>query len=109
MKSKAKVTVHSPEEILEELRALVTEAETIVGNSVNEASEDIVSSLRARYEAAQEKLLDAYATARRKVAAGAATVDETVRERPYQSLAVAAGAGLVIGLLIAMNRNRNAA
>ena len=106
---KTKTTMQTTEDILEELRALVTEAEGIVGNTVSETSEDIISSLRARYEAAQEKLLDAYASARRKAVSGAATVDLTIRERPYQSLAVAAGAGLLIGLLVAMNRNRCAA
>jgi ElaB/YqjD/DUF883 family membrane-anchored ribosome-binding protein len=100
-----KPTVHTPEEILAELRALVAEAEAMVDHTLDQ-SDDVVATLRARYEAAQERLLDAYAEAKRKAVAGAAYADDAIRERPYTSLAIAAGAGLVLGLIVAMRKSR---
>lgn len=100
-----KLTAHTPEEILAELRVLVAEAETMVNKSLD-TSEDVVTALRARYEAAQERLLDAYAEVKRTTVAGAVRVDDTIRSRPYQSLAIAAGAGMLLGLFVAMRKSR---
>lgn len=94
-----KQSVQSPQDLLEELRTLVADAEKMVGESI-ETSEDAVSALRERYEAAQERLADVYEGAKRKVTEGAKYTDETIRENPYQSIAVAAGIGLLTGLLL---------
>jgi len=95
-----KQSAQSPQDILDELHSLVADAEKMVGDSVSEHSEDAISALRSRYEAAQERLSDAYDRTKKKVVAGAKYADETIRENPYQSVAVAAGVGLVVGLLI---------
>lgn len=101
----SKSTTHTPEEILKELRALVVEAEAVVEKSLD-TSDDVVSELRARYEAAQERLSDAIAETKRKVAAGAASADNAIRQNPYRSLAWAAGAGMLVGLLVALRKSR---
>lgn len=98
-------TAQTPEDILNELRALVAEAEAMVNTSADR-SDGVVSALRARYEAAQERLSDAVAQTRRKVAAGAAYADGAIRENPYRSLAWAAGAGMLVGLLVALRKRR---
>lgn len=103
---KSKAPVHTPEEILTELRALVMEAETMVSSAVSEATDDAIAALRARYEDAQERLLDAYAEAKRRAMAGAAAADDVIREYPYRSLAIAAGAGLLMGWCMAVRRSR---
>lgn len=95
-----KQSAQSPKDILEELRSLVADAEKMVGDSVGESSEEIISALRQRYAAAQERLGDAYQSARRKVTEGARYTDETIRENPYQSIAVAVGVGLIAGVLL---------
>jgi len=94
-----KSTAHTPKELLTELQTLVAEAETLVGNGA-EASEDLMSNLRSRYEAVQERVTDMYDTTKRKVVACAKYTDTTIRENPYQSMAVAAGLALIIGLII---------
>lgn len=99
---------HTPEEILAELRGLVSEAESMVGKTLD-TSDSVVATLRARYEAAQERLTDAYGEARRKAAAGVRYADETIRESPYKSIAIAATAGLVVGLIVAMRKHRSIA
>ena len=90
----------TPQEVLHDLRALVAEAEGMIANSVSEHSSDAIDSLRSRFAAAQERVADAYAGARKKVIAGAKYTDETIRANPYQSLAIAAGIGLLVGVLL---------
>jgi ElaB/YqjD/DUF883 family membrane-anchored ribosome-binding protein len=67
---------------------------------VSEHSSDAIDSLRSRFAAAQERVADAYAGARKKVIAGAKYTDTTIRENPYQSLAIAAGIGLLLGVYL---------
>lgn len=93
-------TAHKPEDILNELRSMVAEAEKMIGNSVDEHSEEAMSTLRERLAAAQERFSELYTGARKKVVAGAKYADTTIRENPYQSLAVAVGVGLLIGVLV---------
>jgi ElaB/YqjD/DUF883 family membrane-anchored ribosome-binding protein len=90
----------TPKELLAELQALVGEAEKMIGGSAGEAADDALGSLRSRYEAMQEQLSDVYEGAKKKIVAGARYTDTTIRENPYQSMAVAAGLGLLVGVLL---------
>ena len=105
MKNHKSDTAQSPKDILNDLHALVAEAEKMMGDSVTEHTEDAVSSLRDRFEAAQEKFGVVYEGAKKRVVAGAKYTDETIRANPYQSIAVAAGIGLLFGVLVG-RRNR---
>ena len=95
-----KSTAQSPQDVLDELRALVADAEKMVGESAAENADDVVSSLRQRYADAQEKLSEVYDGAKQKVTAGAKYADETIRENPYASMAIAAGVGVLVGVLL---------
>jgi len=99
MKNRTESAAQKPQELLEELRSLVTEAEKLMSDTA-EQSEDAISALRSRFESAQERVSDLYAGARKKVVAGAKYTDEAIRENPYQSLAIALGAGLLVGVLL---------
>jgi ElaB/YqjD/DUF883 family membrane-anchored ribosome-binding protein len=99
MNTKFEAATQTPQELLKNLRALVTEAEKILADSP-EHSETRLEALRERYEAAQERLADYYATAKKKIVAGAKHTDEAIRAHPYQSLAIAAGVGMLAGLLL---------
>lgn len=90
----------TPKELLAELRALAVEAEQMISSSSGAATDDALGAMRSQYEAMQERLSDLYAGARKKVIAGAKYTDETIRENPYQSMAVAAGLGLLVGVLL---------
>lgn len=100
MKNKTDSAEKTPQDLLDDLRSLVTEAEQMMGDSISEHSADAVGALRARFEAAQERFSEAYAGARKKVIAGAKYTDEAIRENPYQALAIALGAGLLVGVLL---------
>ena len=95
-----KDTAHTPKELFNEMQALVAEAQSMMADSVSEHTADAVSALRSRFEDAQERFVDAYAGARKKVIAGAKYTDATIRENPYQSIAIAAGIGLLVGVLV---------
>lgn len=96
----------SPQELLENLRALVTEAEKILGDAGPHHSETQLEALRERYEAAQERLARYYQTAKERVVAGAKATDHAIRTHPYQSIAVAVGVGLLAGWFIGRRQTK---
>src|SRR5436190_10565336 len=101
-----KTTAQTPQDLLNELRTLVADAEKMLGESISEHTADAVGALRVRYDAASERMGEIYEGARKKVAAGAKKTDETIRENPYQSIAIAAGVALVVGILLGRNSNK---
>jgi ElaB/YqjD/DUF883 family membrane-anchored ribosome-binding protein len=101
-----KTTAQTPQDLLNELRTLVVDAEKMLGESISEHTADAVGALRVRYDAASERMGELYEGARKKVVAGAKKTDETIRENPYQSIAIAAGVALVVGILLGRNSNK---
>ncbi|MBP6716359.1 MAG: DUF883 family protein [Acidobacteria bacterium] len=99
-----KSVAHAPDEILAELRTLVSEAEGMAGNALD-ATDDAAASLRSRYESAQARLANMYGRAKRGVVDSAAYADETIRENPYKTMAIVAGVGLLVGVLVTMRRS----
>ena len=100
MKNNKSTATPTPRELLTELKTLVTEAENMIGESVGETTDEAVTALRARYETMQERMSELYDGAKKKVVAGAKYTDATIRENPYQAIAVAAGLGLLVGVLL---------
>jgi len=98
---------HTPKELLAELQALVSEAETMIAGSFTEHSDEAICNFRERFSAAQERFNDIYEGTKKKVVAGAKYTDKTIRENPYQSLAVALGVGALLGGLVGMLIGRN--
>jgi len=95
-----KSSAQTPKDLLNDLQALVAEAEKMMGESISEHTADAVSALRTRYDAASERMGEMYEGARKRVVAGAKCTDEAIRENPYQSMAIAAGVGLLVGVLL---------
>jgi ElaB/YqjD/DUF883 family membrane-anchored ribosome-binding protein len=95
-----KAATHTPKELLAELQALVGEAETMMADSLSEHTAEAIGQLKERFGAVQERFADTYDRARKKVVAGAKSADATIRENPYQSLAIALGVGVVLGVLV---------
>jgi ElaB/YqjD/DUF883 family membrane-anchored ribosome-binding protein len=100
MKTNHETSAQTPSALLADLHSLVAEAEKMIGDSHAEPSEEAIGALRERFDAAQECLGDLYAGAKKKMIAGAKYTDETIRANPYQSVAIAAGIGLLVGVLV---------
>jgi ElaB/YqjD/DUF883 family membrane-anchored ribosome-binding protein len=91
---------HTPAELLTELKTLVAEAETMMADSLSEHTADALGNLRDRFSAAQERFSEMYDRTKKKVVAGAKYTDSTIRENPYQSIAIALGVGVLLGLVV---------
>lgn len=90
----------SPQALLDELKGFVSEAEAMISGPASSVTADVLETLRTRFDAAQVRFAHGYEAARKKVVAGARSTDVAIRENPYQSLAVALGLGLLVGVLI---------
>jgi ElaB/YqjD/DUF883 family membrane-anchored ribosome-binding protein len=85
--------------LAEDARALVAATADVAGEKVGEA--------RKRLAAALENGKEIYGRVREKAVEGAKAADQTVRENPYQAIAIALGVGAVIGFLAARRCSKN--
>ena len=93
-------TSTTPGELLRDLQTLVAEAEAMIADSASEHSAEAIAALQTRFKAAQERVGEFCSCARDKVVAGAKCTDRAIRDNPYQSLAIAAGVGLLLGVVL---------
>lgn len=98
-------TAETPEQLIEHISRLMAEAEAMIAGPVAEQSQGKLSDIRERLESARERLNRVYTAARNNVVAGARYTDETIRAYPYQSLGIALGVGVLLGVLIGRGRN----
>jgi ElaB/YqjD/DUF883 family membrane-anchored ribosome-binding protein len=96
MKNNGTTTSAQSKQLLDEMHALVAEAEKMMGEP-----NDMLGTLRARFDTAQERLSEIYTDTKKRVVDGAKTTDKAIRSNPYQSIAIATGVGVLIGLLVA--------
>lgn len=110
MKTETDRGTQTPDDVLHELRALVGEAEKILGQAPERACtcDSSLDALRDRLEAARDRATEAYEKGKQRVVAGAKRADETIRSNPYQSLAIALGVGLIAGVLVGRRWNSGA-
>jgi ElaB/YqjD/DUF883 family membrane-anchored ribosome-binding protein len=90
----------SREKVKEDLRVLVRDAEGLLKATAGDVSE---KAKEARSQL-METLEKAKATCHRlqdKTVAAAKATDKLIREHPYESIGIALGAGLLIGVLVA--------
>ena len=99
MKNNSDTAPQSPRDILDELETLVAEAEEMAAESAASASNG-VESLRDRFEAVKERFRELYDDARDGLATGAESTGRLVRSNPVRSLALAAGVGLIVGVML---------
>jgi ElaB/YqjD/DUF883 family membrane-anchored ribosome-binding protein len=89
--------------LLEELQAVVRDAEALLQATATHTGER-VASVRARAEESLQQAKERLAEAEDEVLQGArdaaAAAESYVKKNPWQSLGIAAGVGLVIGLLL---------
>ncbi len=93
-------TTPSPAKLLVELNALVADVDKMMTGSFTGHSAQAYEGVRERCAAIRTSLGEAYGDARDTLAAGAKDADRAIRANPYQSIAIAAGVGLLVGGLI---------
>lgn len=109
-------TAETPEQLIEHISRLMAEAEAMLAGPHTDQASGKLANIRDRLESARDQLgsayarareglSDAYDRARKGVTAGARYTDQTIRDYPYQSLAVALGVGVLIGALIGRRSN----
>jgi ElaB/YqjD/DUF883 family membrane-anchored ribosome-binding protein len=86
--------------LVEDLRTLSHDAEAMLQVTAGQAGEK-VTEIRGRLTAALESAKETYRRLQDKTVAGAKVADQTIREHPYESIGVAFGVGLLIGVLVA--------
>jgi ElaB/YqjD/DUF883 family membrane-anchored ribosome-binding protein len=84
---------HDIGSLAEDARALMAATADVAGEKVGEA--------RNRLAAALERGKEIAGNVRDKAVAGAKVADETIRENPYQAIAIGVGVGALIGFLVA--------
>lgn len=88
------------------IHALAHDAKASISRNGSEAAAK-VQSLGERLKASKKVAITQVKRAATAVRTKAAQVDKTIRTKPYQSLGVAAGAGLVAGYLISRRRSNS--
>ena len=97
----------SKEKLMEDLRVVVSDAEELLRATASQAGEK-VSAARERIQdnlaAAKEHLAAAQQHVAAKTKQAARVTDEYVHENPWKAVGIAAGAGLIVGMLISRGR-----
>ena len=87
------------EKLMSDLKVVTHDAEAILHATAGQAG-DKMGELRARLSSALESAKDTGRKLQEKTIAGAKVADKTIREHPYESLGVAFGVGLLIGVVV---------
>jgi len=92
----------STEKLLQDLKAVVRDGEELLRAGAHELGERGMAA-RERLAAALEAAKETRRRLEQRARESLKTTDRVVREHPYQSIGIAFGVGLLIGVLI--NRN----
>lgn len=85
--------------LAEDARALMAATADVAGEKVGEA--------RNRLAAALERGREIAGNIRDKAVAGAKVTDQTIRENPYQAIAIGVGVGAILGYILARRCSRD--
>ncbi|HEY4367981.1 MAG TPA: DUF883 family protein [Steroidobacteraceae bacterium] len=92
------------EQLVDDLKVVMRDAEALIKATSSQTGEKI-QEVRARAEEslrqAKDRLIEVEEEALRRAREVAEATEEYVRDNPWQSLGIAAGVGLVLGILIA--------
>ena len=85
--------------LVEDLRLLSHDAEAMLQATAGQAGEKM-TEIRGRLSATLDSAKATYRRVEEKAIAGGKAADKTIREHPYESIGVAFGVGLLIGVLV---------
>jgi ElaB/YqjD/DUF883 family membrane-anchored ribosome-binding protein len=91
------------DKLLQDLRVVVEDAETLLKATANQAGDKIQEARAKAQESiavARERLIDLEKSAMRRARELAVEGDEYVHENPWTAVGVAAGVGVLLGVLV---------
>lgn len=97
------MTAVQKDKLMSDLRVVIADAEELLRITADQAGEgvaDIRSRVQAKMDQAKIDLIQLQDAAVAKVKAAGHATDEFVHENPWKSIGIAAGIGLVVGLLV---------
>jgi ElaB/YqjD/DUF883 family membrane-anchored ribosome-binding protein len=86
-------------QLAEDAQALMAATADVAGEKVGDA--------RKRLAAALERAKEIGGAVRDKAIASAKAADQTIRENPYQAIAIGFGVGVLLGFLLSRRYSRN--
>ena len=92
------------QKLMDDLKTVVADAEALMAATAGDASERAHNARQRAAESvaqARARLHALEAQARERVTAAAHQADQYVHQNPWQSIAIAAGVGALVGILIA--------
>lgn len=96
-------SVISQEKLVSDIKGVIADAEDMLSVTADQAGEKI-ATLRARAQErlsdARERLAEAEAVLVEKTKAAAQATDDYVHESPWTAIGIAAGVGVLVGLLV---------
>lgn len=97
------ITTVQKDKLMSDLRLVIADAEELLRMTADQAGEgaaDLRSRVQARMNQAKADLLHLQEAAVAKAKAAGHATDEFVHENPWKSIGIAAGVGLLMGLLM---------
>jgi ElaB/YqjD/DUF883 family membrane-anchored ribosome-binding protein len=92
-------TGEANERLVRDLKSVARDAEDLLKATAGQAGEK-VGELRSRLAAGLESAKDTCQRLEEKTLAAARATDRTIREHPYETIGVAFGLGLLVGVLV---------
>ncbi len=109
MSTKAASAGHdvSKEKLMQDMRVVVMDAEDLLRATAGQAGEKVAAArerIQENLAMAKERLVAAEHAVVEKTKLAAKVTDEYVHENPWKAVGLAAGVGVIVGMLIARGR-----
>ncbi len=88
------------QKLVQDFKLVLQDAEALAKVTAGDLGEK-VHDARVRLAASLESAKESYRKAEEKAIAGAKATDQIIRQHPYESVGVAFGIGLLLGVLVA--------
>jgi ElaB/YqjD/DUF883 family membrane-anchored ribosome-binding protein len=103
MSKSTQAGIESQEQLVSEIKAVISDAEQMLSDTADQAGEKVVklrARVQARLQEAKTRLIHAEEVLLAKTKAAAKATDEYVHESPWTAIGVAGAVGLLVGLII---------
>ena len=97
------LTASQRDKLLADMRVVVADAEELLrlgAGDVSESARGLRERLQSNLSQAKSSLADLQMAATEKMKAAGHAADDFVHENPWRSIAIGAGVGLIIGVLV---------